>query len=93
MKKTPRDRWLEQARCGARNKSGTPCQRLAMKNGRCQLHGGKSTGAKTKEGIERIRQANITHGRTTAESLAKRRLIRKNLKLLEELYLTSNYDG
>jgi hypothetical protein len=28
-----------------------------MKNGRCRLHGGLSTGPKTVAGIERIRQA------------------------------------
>ena len=28
--------------CGARTKSGAPCKTLAMENGRCRLHGGKS---------------------------------------------------
>src|SRR5215510_308300 len=33
-------------RCGARSKrTGKPCQGAAMPNGRCKLHGGKSTGA------------------------------------------------
>jgi len=32
-------------RCGARSKrTGKPCQGAAMPNGRCKLHGGKSTG-------------------------------------------------
>ncbi len=30
--------------CGARTRKGTPCRQPAMKNGRCRLHGGKSTG-------------------------------------------------
>jgi hypothetical protein len=30
-----------------------------MRNGRCRLHGGLSTGAKTPEGIERIRRARL----------------------------------
>lgn len=32
-------------RCLARTRRGTACQCPAMKNGRCKLHGGKSTGA------------------------------------------------
>lgn len=39
------------SRCGAKTRNGTPCQRLGNKrNGRCKLHGGHSTGAKTEEG-------------------------------------------
>jgi len=34
------------------------------------LHGGSSTGPKTKDGIARIKVANTTHGRTTKEKLA-----------------------
>lgn len=34
--------------CGAKTRSGEPCKRKGCKeNGRCRLHGGKSTGAKT----------------------------------------------
>ena len=33
------------AHCGARTRSGQPCQNRAMANGRCRMHGGKSTGA------------------------------------------------
>jgi hypothetical protein len=36
---------VQRKRCGAKTRSGTPCQRWAMPNGRCNLHGGKSTGA------------------------------------------------
>ncbi|WP_442866776.1 HGGxSTG domain-containing protein [Agrobacterium sp. ST15.13.015] len=43
--------------CGAKTRKGTPCQCKAIEGkNRCKLHGGKSTGAKTAEGIERIRQ-------------------------------------
>lgn len=31
-------------RCGAKTRKGTPCKNGAMPNGRCRLHGGKSTG-------------------------------------------------
>ena len=30
------------ARCGARTRSGGTCRRIAMPNGRCDMHGGKS---------------------------------------------------
>lgn len=32
--------------CGAKTRSGACCGNLPMKNGRCRLHGGKSTGPK-----------------------------------------------
>lgn len=32
-------------RCGAKTRSGKPCKAYAMPNGRCRMHGGKSTGA------------------------------------------------
>lgn len=31
--------------CGAKTRSGEPCKNRAMPNGRCRMHGGKSTGA------------------------------------------------
>ncbi|WP_339236878.1 phage terminase small subunit [Oceanobacillus sp. FSL W7-1281] len=31
--------------CGAKTRSGEPCKNKAMPNGRCRMHGGKSTGA------------------------------------------------
>lgn len=31
-------------RCGAKTRSGEPCKNYAMTNGRCRMHGGKSTG-------------------------------------------------
>lgn len=44
--------------CGARIRKGTPCRnRSEPGKQRCKFHGGKSTGARTPEGIERIRQA------------------------------------
>jgi len=36
--------------CGAKTRKGTSCQCMALRNGRCKLHGGLSTGAKTPEG-------------------------------------------
>lgn len=65
--------FMKAPRCGAKTRKGTPCRAPAMKNGRCRLHGGKSTGPKTTEGIERIRQAHIKHGQYTKEAIASRK--------------------
>ena len=60
-------------RCGARRKSdGQPCQAPAMANGRCRLHGGKSTGPRTPEGRARAAAANYKHGYYTKEAIAER---------------------
>lgn len=61
-------------RCLAKTRRGTECQRPAYKhNGRCALHGGLSTGARTLEGLQRISEANLKHGRRTKEKLAANR--------------------
>ncbi|MGG4492900.1 HGGxSTG domain-containing protein [Brevibacillus reuszeri] len=39
---------MEKKLCGAKTKSGEPCKKAALANGRCRLHGGKSTGPKNK---------------------------------------------
>lgn len=44
-------------KCGAKTRSGTRCARLALKNGRCQNHGGLSTGPLSKSGRKRIAEA------------------------------------
>lgn len=63
-------------RCGAKTRKGTPCRAPAMANGRCRMHGGKSTGPRTPEGLKRSRKANWKHGYYSAESIALRRYIR-----------------
>lgn len=67
-------------RCGAKNRRGTPCQAPAMKNGRCRLHGGKSTGPRTSEGMARMRKAKTKHGIHAAEAIEFRRLINSMLR-------------
>lgn len=62
-------------RCGAKTRKGTPCRGPAMANGRCRMHGGKSTGPRTPEGLERSKKANWKHGDYSAESIALRRYI------------------
>jgi hypothetical protein len=56
-----------------------------MKNGRCRLHGGKSTGATTAAGRERCRLARWRHGGCTLAFRAMRKegmRIRRNLRIL-----------
>lgn len=72
-------------RCGARTRAGSGCQQPAMQNGRCRLHGGKSTGPRTPEGLERSRRANWKHGRYSAEAIAERREMRRVLGALQSL--------
>lgn len=60
-------------RCGARTRAGTECRQPAMPNGRCRLHGGRSTGPRTADGIARLRAARTTHGFWSQESRAFRR--------------------
>jgi hypothetical protein len=79
-------------RCGAKTRQGTGCKRPAnKKNGRCRLHGGASTGAKTSEGRERISEANLRHGKYIKEKLEKQRrnaaigrAIRKEVRQIEQ---------
>ena len=50
-----------------------------MKNGRCRFHGGKSTGAKTPEGKQAQRQANLKAGLHTKEAIDERQELRELL--------------
>ena len=72
-------------RCGARNRRGTPCQCPAMRNGRCRLHGGLSTGPRTPEGIERLRVTRTKHGFNSTRMVAIRASGRARLKALRQL--------
>ena len=65
------DQW-EGVRCGAKTRRGTLCQRPGTKrNGRCKLHGGRSTGPTTEEGRARLVASKITHGKFTKEKRAE----------------------
>ena len=61
-------------RCLAKTRRGTKCQSAAYKhNGRCRLHGGLATGARTPEGLQRISETHLKHGRQTKEKLKAQR--------------------
>jgi hypothetical protein len=50
-------------RCGAKTRSHNDCPNPGMANGRCRMHGGKSTGPKSEEGRRRAKRGNWKHGR------------------------------
>ncbi|MEC5383711.1 HGGxSTG domain-containing protein [Aurantimonas sp. C2-6-R+9] len=62
-------------RCGATSKrSGKPCRSPAMANGRCRMHGGKSTGP------AKGSQNALKHGLRTAEAIQRRKSINALLR-------------
>lgn len=68
--------------CGAKSKQKNhqPCRQPAMANGRCRLHGGKSTGPKTQAGKIRSALANLKHGFYTNEAIDERKRMRTMMK-------------
>jgi hypothetical protein len=75
-------------RCGARTRAGCPCRAPAIRGKRrCRMHGGRSTGPRTAEGLARLRQARTIHGRHGAEARACHRnmlaIFRRGQVLLE----------
>jgi hypothetical protein len=58
--------FLAAPRCGAKTRVGGCCRQPAMRNGRCRLHGGLSTGPRTPEGLARSRRARFIHGGRSA---------------------------
>jgi hypothetical protein len=63
----PSGDFLAAPRCGAQTRAAWPCRQPAMANGRCRLHGGKSTGARTESGLARVRANRLVHGARSAE--------------------------
>ncbi len=63
-------------------------RRIAMPNGRCHLHGGKSTGAKTKAGKLRQKMASWKHGRRSKEEIERVRQLRRVLRSYREILTT-----
>ena len=78
MKANPKP-WLygpdwQGIRCEARTRRGTLCQRPArLPVGRCKLHGGVSTGPRTKDRLARLTESRTKHGKFTKEKRAEAR--------------------
>jgi len=76
-------------RCGAKTRRQTPCRGPAMRNGRCRMHGGTSTGPRTAAGLKRSRRARWKHGGYSQEVRDIRALARRN----REQFRTLNARG
>jgi len=78
-------------RCAARAKSsGKRCGNPAMRGKRvCWIHGGRSTGPRTTQGMLRSKVANLKHGYYAKDFLERRKklnsLIRECRKFLSEI--------
>ena len=93
--KTPRRGWLKNGnppgdpnsapRCGSKTRRGTACQAPAMRNGRCRMHGGASTGPRTPEGLARSRRSRWKHGLYSSEGRAEQKRVRELLRQSREL--------
>ena len=66
-------------RCGAKTRSGKPCQSPGMKNGRCRMHGGKSTGA------PKGNHNALKYGFYSKEAIDRRREVSAMLKQMLQL--------
>jgi len=91
MKANPKP-WLygpnwQGQRCEAKTRRGTPCQRPArLPVGRCKLHGGASTGPRTKGGLARLSKARTTHGKfTKAKRIEAKRRAEQGRQMRSEL--------
>jgi hypothetical protein len=73
-------------RCGARNRAGESCRAPAIRGKkRCQMHGGKSTGPRTADGLARSKRSTWVHGYYSAEAIAERREARRVTTAIAEL--------
>lgn len=74
--------------CGAkaRRNKHQPCRQPGMlTNGRCRLHGGKSTGPKTAAGKRKSARANLKDGMHTRAEKIERLRIRAMLNWRDDL--------
>jgi hypothetical protein len=82
---------MNSLRCGSHaRRTGWPCRGPAMRNGRCRMHGGRSTGPRTEEGRQRAKIANFIHGMFSAEQVAENKECRELIKQFRELQLKIN---
>lgn len=69
-----REALAKHPRCGAHCRTtNAPCKSAAMANGRCRMHGGKSTGRP------------VTHGQRTKEAKVNRQTVKGVLAQLDTL--------
>jgi hypothetical protein len=88
----PQGNPMNAPRYGAKTRRGTPCRSPAMANGRCRMHGGKSTGPRTEAGLARSRKARYKHGHYSAEAKALRKEVKKLIAQSEALIKLLGYN-
>lgn len=71
-------------RCGARTRNAQSCKAPAMTNGRCRMHGGKSTGPRTVAGLKKSQNARRKHGFYSARAKESRRRVHDLMKEANE---------
>ena len=75
-------------RCMAQSpRTKQQCGKPAMKSSRtqkCTHHGGRSTGPRTTEGKQRLREAHLVHGQCTKAARAQYANTSANLSMLED---------
>jgi len=73
--------------CKAKSKqSGQQCRNFATKGKEvCRIHGGKSSGAKTREGVVRLKKANWKHGLYSKEAIEERKSFKAMLAQHKDL--------
>ncbi len=81
----PSGDFLAAPRCGAQTRAACPCRQPAMANGRCRMHGGKSTGARTESGLARVRANRLIHGARSAEIIDLRSAAARHGRTLHTL--------
>lgn len=71
--------------CGAKTRAGTPCKNRAMPNGKCRMHGGKSTGPKDITKLKKNKNSE-KHG------FFSKYLPKETLDLVQEINLKKTID-
>ena len=69
-------------RCGAKTRRGSRCRSPAMPNGRCRMHGEKSSGA------PKGNKNALKHGCYSVEAIARRRAVATLLRAMRVLART-----
>ena len=68
---------------GYTSRSGSSCESPAMRNGRCRMHGGTSTGA------PKGNKNAFKHGRYTAEAVRRRREVSVLIRMARRLCISA----
>ena len=72
-------------KCGAKTRSGKTCQRYGTKhNGRCRLHGGRSTGPK--RDTSSVNNPNFKTGYHTKKAKQQRKEVARLIKESRQFY-------